>query len=303
MDALNTKIKNIKLEKALKVLPENIKSGETIFGIAGSVIELHGETKSVTPSTSAQTITPSSGKNGITQVNVSAVDNTIDNNIQSGNIKDGVTILGVTGNYSGTAPSGTISITQNGTVDVTNYATANVSVAGENNAKLATPSSYNSKGIIEFFTKIDGFSLSGIGTDASSFFLNGHELTEIKFNSIDSTITNFSNFFQNCSSLTKIEGLDISHATNLKQTFRNCSSLVNLPSLTAPSATNLQNIFVYCTALSNDSLNNVLALCASATGSTTKTLAYIGLTPEQATTCTGLSNWTAAQSAGWTKGY
>ena len=36
MDALNTKIKNIKTEKALKVRPENIKSGVSVFGITGT---------------------------------------------------------------------------------------------------------------------------------------------------------------------------------------------------------------------------------------------------------------------------
>ena len=36
MDALNTKIKNIKTEKTLKVRPENIKDGVTIFGIEGT---------------------------------------------------------------------------------------------------------------------------------------------------------------------------------------------------------------------------------------------------------------------------
>lgn len=129
MDILNTKIKNILTEKTNKIRPENIKSGVNILGISGNVVELAGETKNVTPSTSAQTITPSTGKNGITQINVSAVDNTIDNNIQQGNIKNGVTILGVQGNYTGTVPSGTINITQNGTVDVTNYASADVSVS------------------------------------------------------------------------------------------------------------------------------------------------------------------------------
>ena len=39
MDVLNTKIKSMLTEKTLKVRPENIKSGETIFGIAGTVDE------------------------------------------------------------------------------------------------------------------------------------------------------------------------------------------------------------------------------------------------------------------------
>lgn len=55
----------------------------------------------VTPTTSAQTITAPAGTDGYSPVNVSAVTSSIDANIQAGNIKDGVTILGVTGNYQG----------------------------------------------------------------------------------------------------------------------------------------------------------------------------------------------------------
>lgn len=52
---------------------------------------------SITPSTSAQTFTATGGVDGYSPINVSAVDNTIDANITAGNIKSGVTILGVTG--------------------------------------------------------------------------------------------------------------------------------------------------------------------------------------------------------------
>ena len=55
----------------------------------------------VIPTTSAQTITATSGVDGYSPVNVSAVTSAIDANIIAGNIKDGVTILGVTGNYTG----------------------------------------------------------------------------------------------------------------------------------------------------------------------------------------------------------
>ena len=106
MDELNTKIKSIKTEKTLKVRPENIKSGVNIFGINGSVTELNGETKTVTPTTSSQTITPTgTGKNALTSVTVNAVTSAIDNNITAGNIKNGVTILGVQGSYEGTDTS------------------------------------------------------------------------------------------------------------------------------------------------------------------------------------------------------
>lgn len=56
---------------------------------------------SVTPTTSAQTITAPSGTDGYSPVNVSAVTASIDQNISAGNIKSGVSILGVTGTYEG----------------------------------------------------------------------------------------------------------------------------------------------------------------------------------------------------------
>lgn len=61
---------------------------------------------SVTPTTSAQTITTPSGIDGYSPVNVAAVTSSIDANISAGNIKDGVTILGVTGNYQGSGGGG-----------------------------------------------------------------------------------------------------------------------------------------------------------------------------------------------------
>ena len=79
----------------------NIKSGVNILGVEGSLTPLSGQTKTISPSTSSQTITPDTGYNGITEVTVNAVTNSIDNNIQASNIKNGVTILGVQGSFQG----------------------------------------------------------------------------------------------------------------------------------------------------------------------------------------------------------
>lgn len=58
--------------------------------------------KTVTPTTSQQTITAGDGYDGLGTVTVSAVTAAIDANIVAGNIKTGVTILGVAGSYDGT---------------------------------------------------------------------------------------------------------------------------------------------------------------------------------------------------------
>lgn len=112
----------------------NIKSGVSILGVSGSVTELNGETRTEQlDSTSGNTYTPTTGKNAITSITVtpknyartvapqttqsiwavpsgysghgnitvSPVTSAIDANIQASNIKSGVTILGVTGNYGG----------------------------------------------------------------------------------------------------------------------------------------------------------------------------------------------------------
>ena len=82
------------------IAPENILQGVDILGVTGNVQPYVAPVVaplSVTPSTSAQTITAPVGTDGYNPVSVSAVDASIDPNIQAGNIKQGVDILGVTG--------------------------------------------------------------------------------------------------------------------------------------------------------------------------------------------------------------
>lgn len=64
------------------------------------------ESLSITPTTSQQTITATSGTDGYSPITVAAVTAAIDANIVAGNIKKDVTILDVVGTYEGSTPSG-----------------------------------------------------------------------------------------------------------------------------------------------------------------------------------------------------
>ena len=72
----------------------NIKKDVTIFGVKGSYEPALQDKGTITPSTSDQTITPSSNYYGISKVIVSG-----DGDLTAGNIKKDVTIFGVTGDY------------------------------------------------------------------------------------------------------------------------------------------------------------------------------------------------------------
>ena len=80
---------------------ENIKSGISILGVSGSLVELNGHELEVTPATVQKVIEPEENYNAITRVTVEAVTSSIDSNITPENIKSGISILGVTGTYTG----------------------------------------------------------------------------------------------------------------------------------------------------------------------------------------------------------
>ncbi len=109
--------------------------------IAGSEISL--QEKIITPTTSQQNVVPDSKYNGLSKVVVNAVTSAIDDDIKAGNIKKGVSILGVTGTLEeGIIPTGTLPITENGIYDVTNYASALVNIASSGSSSDAVSGSF-----------------------------------------------------------------------------------------------------------------------------------------------------------------
>ena len=82
------------------IISSNIKQGVSILGVTGT-LETKADpvlqSKTITPTKLNQTITPDTGYDALSSVIVNGVTSDIDSNITAGNIKEGVSILGITG--------------------------------------------------------------------------------------------------------------------------------------------------------------------------------------------------------------
>lgn len=195
---------------------------------------LNGETVSITPSTSAQTITPSSGHNGITEVNVAAVTSSIDSNIQAGNIKKDVSILGVTG----TLPEkqlGTKTITENGT-----YKATDDNLDGYSEVEVATTG-------VDIY---DYFSNTQNNYTYSSGRLLLQYIKKVPSLNIGNRTSSYDMFAQ-MNSLLSIEEIDTSNVTDMSGMFRECENLITIPALNAEKVTNLDGVLSYTSSLTN----------------------------------------------------
>lgn len=230
---------------------------------------------SVTPSTSSQTITASGGVNGYSPINVSAVDSSIDANITAGNIKDGVTILGVQGTYTGTQPTGTKPITTNGTHDVSGYAFADVQVptAGPD-YYIAKSKDANNK-LVNGSTVIDLTGIVDIGNYALRYAYFGNTNITGTMTSL-STLTTISgtnacqNMFYQCSGITSIDLgclTTLSGNNSCQEMFYSCSGItsIDLSSLTTISGNfSCSSMFNSCSRLTNVSLSSLTSVTGNA---------------------------------------
>ena len=164
---------------------------------------LNGETVSIMPSTSAQTITPSSGHNGITEVNVAAVTSSIDSNIQAENIKKDVSILGVTG-------------TLNEGVDIYDYFSNTQNDYSYASGRL----------LLQYIKKVPSLN---IGNRTSLYDMFAHMDNLISIEEMDtSNVTSMDGMFRECKNLITIPALNAEKVTAIDGVLSYTNSLTNV---------------------------------------------------------------------------
>ena len=238
--------------------------GEVVVNVADTPAVI--DPLSITPSTSQQVITVSSGIDGFSPITVAAVTSAIDSNISAGNIKDGVTILGVRGTYTGggITPTGTKLITANGTYDVTNYESADVQVP------TTAPTYYIPKAV-----------------DANGKLVNSGSYL-IDFTNINSIGERVLQYAYKDASFTANTVIDMSSVVTLENnacegTFWGCSGIttVDMSSITIIPSNGCRNMFVNSSITSIDmgSVETVsnMGCYAVCSGCTRLTYANLGL--------------------------
>lgn len=254
----------------------------------------------VTPSTSAQTITATGGVDGYSPVNVSAVTNSIDANITAGNIKNGVTILGVTGTYASSVGI-EFEVNQNGEMVPSTTASTIIDFTGATKIALQglfQYAYYKNQSISGTVDMSDIVTISG-GNACSDMFGYCHNITGANLSSLTTvsgsyacaymfqesgiasldvssleTIGGFSCYYM-CSGCTNLMNVVFSSLTTvgnygLNRAFYRCNNIsLSFPAITTTSSIVLAGI---CEAASNVTLHfpsNVQSLIEGLTGYST----------------------------------
>ena len=180
--------------------------------------------KTITPTVEEQIVFPDDNYNGLNKVTVNAVTNEIDENLISENIKNGVDILGVTGNYVGSK-----------------YAPRYVSFQ-------------EYKG-----TELD-YELSNLDTKNMTsmyrLFYQCGQLTRADLSDKNtSNVTTMGSMFEGCFFLQTVDlsGIDTSNVTTMGSMFYSCSRLttLGLTSFNTSKVTKIGYMFYKCQSLTD----------------------------------------------------
>lgn len=244
--------------------------------------------KSVTPTTSEQVISADVQYSGLNEVTVEPVTSEVDSNIQPSNIKEGVTILGVTGTLENPDFVFNMSAFQYMDQKSVDEMIKHTNVIVDTRAfykstmtelNLIKDIQVNTGNITDrldeaFFMckNLERINSNGFKikfkkpvNSLSSLFGDCVNLKEIDLGILeceyDKRHINVSSLFYNCKSLVKVKGLHIS-GISVTDMFKGCTSLVNVlfdgtaisPNTTSDITINMTT----CTSLTDESISNMI---------------------------------------------
>lgn len=135
-------------------------------------------------------------------------------------------------------------------------------------------------------------------------------ISKLDFTNVDfKNINNFDSAFADFQYLEEIKNFNPKNITTMSSLCYRCSKLHSINEVDTSKllnrASSLGGAFEGCPMLSDESLNNILAMCINAVKlyPEYRTLQDIGLTQAQAEKCKSLPNWQAFLDAGLTTGY
>lgn len=195
--------------------------------------------KEIIPSKQNQEVVADQEYSGLSKVTVSGDDNLI-----SENIKDGINIFGVEGNFVGeTKYNASISVEQKSqtTFNLRHYAKEIPTIDTSNITSMG--SAFQDSDIEE----IPLLNTSKV-TNMENIFRNCSNLKSVPL--LDtSKVKNMGNMFFGCNSLETVPLLNTTEVTDMQSMFRNCNKLKVIPELNTSNVTNMQYMFQTCSEL------------------------------------------------------
>ena len=265
-----------------------LKNKESLNGsLSNKVIYVEPITqeKIVIPTAEQQIVTPDKEYTGLSKVIVEAIQ---DDNLIPENIKNGVDILGVTGNFVGNkyAPKYISFYNYKGTElneELANLDTNNITsmynmFAYCSNLTSLNLSNFNTSNVTNMgnmfgsCAKLTSLNLSNFNTsnvtDMGNMFQLLIKLTTLDLSNFNtSNVTNMYNMFAYCKKLTSLDlsNFNTSKVTDMGSMFTNCNNLTSLDFsvIDTSKVTNMSNMFSYCyyltdiKGLKTDSVSNI----------------------------------------------